>query len=52
MKGSGFLDSMNAYVRQFVEQMAQPEVDLITGLPPTVSTATLSRSGGRARWQP
>ena len=32
-----FLDSMNVYARQFVEQMARPDVDLITGIPPTVS---------------
>ena len=32
-----FLDSMSAYARQFVEQLARPDVDLITGLPPTVS---------------
>ena len=25
-----FLDSMNAYARQFVEQMSRPDVDLIT----------------------
>jgi excinuclease ABC subunit A len=44
-----FLDSMNAYVRQFVEQMARPEVDLITGLPPTVSIEQrTSRGGGKS----
>ena len=32
-----FLDSMNAYARQFAEQMPRPDVDLITGIPPTVS---------------
>ena len=32
-----FLDSMSAYARQFVQQMARPDVDLITGIPPTVS---------------
>jgi excinuclease ABC subunit A len=32
-----FLDSMNVYARQFVEQLARPDVDLISGLPPTVS---------------
>ncbi len=32
-----FLDSMNVYARQFVEQLARPDVDLITGIPPTVS---------------
>src|SRR5512140_4045308 len=32
-----FLDSMSTYARQFVDQMTRPDVDLITGLPPTVS---------------
>ncbi|MCX8092405.1 MAG: hypothetical protein N3I86_15980, partial [Verrucomicrobiae bacterium] len=32
-----FLDSLNAYARQFVEQLARPDVDVIAGLPPTVS---------------
>src|SRR6184192_1728876 len=32
-----FLDSMNAYARQFAEQMSRPDVGLITGIPPTVS---------------
>ncbi len=41
-----FLDSMNAYARQFVEQMARPDVDLITGLPPTVSIEQRSSRGG------
>ncbi|GDY20826.1 hypothetical protein LBMAG56_21720 [Verrucomicrobiota bacterium] len=44
-----FLDSMNAYARQFVEQMARPEVDLITGIPPTVSIEQrVSRGGGKS----
>ncbi|MDX1952837.1 MAG: excinuclease ABC subunit UvrA [Verrucomicrobiota bacterium] len=44
-----FLDAMNAYARQFVEQMARPEVDLITGLPPTVSIEQRnSRGGGKS----
>ncbi len=32
-----FLDSMSAYARQFIEQMARPDVDVIAGIPPTVS---------------
>ncbi|MCC6231844.1 MAG: ATP-binding cassette domain-containing protein, partial [Verrucomicrobiales bacterium] len=31
-----FLDCMSAYARQFVEQLARPDVDFISGLPPTV----------------
>jgi excinuclease ABC subunit A len=41
-----FLDSMNAYARQFVEQMARPEVDRIEGLPPTVSIEQRNSQGG------
>jgi len=41
-----FLDSMNAYARQFVEQLARPDVDLITGLPPTVSIEQRTTRGG------
>jgi excinuclease ABC subunit A len=41
-----FLDSMNTYARQFVEQMARPDVDRITGLPPTVSIEQRSSRGG------
>jgi len=44
-----FLDSMNTYARQFIEQMSRPEVDLITGLPPTVSIEQRnSRGGGKS----
>src|SRR5881397_3201645 len=41
-----FLDSMNTYARQFVEQLARPEVDLITGIPPTVSIEQRTTRGG------
>ena len=44
-----FLDSMNTYARQFVEQLSRPDVDLITGLPPTVSIEQrTSRGGGKS----
>lgn len=44
-----FLDSMNAYARQFVEQLARPDVDLVTGIPPTVSIEQRnSRGGGKS----
>ncbi|MBL9172096.1 MAG: excinuclease ABC subunit A, partial [Verrucomicrobiales bacterium] len=44
-----FLDSMSAYARQFVEAMARPDVDLITGLPPTVSIEqSTTRGGGKS----
>src|SRR6476469_8010818 len=41
-----FLDSMNVYARQFVEQLARPDVDLITGIPPTVSIEQRNTRGG------
>lgn len=41
-----FLDSMNAYARQFVEQVSRPEVDLVAGLPPTVSIEQRNTRGG------
>src|SRR5437764_14910008 len=41
-----FLDSMNLYARQFVEQLARPDVDLITGIPPTVSIEQRTSHGG------
>ncbi len=41
-----FLDSMNVYARQFVEQMPRPDVDLITGIPPTVSIEQRTTRGG------
>ena len=44
-----FLDSMNAYARQFVGQLPKPDVDLITGIPPTVSIEQRnSRGGGKS----
>ena len=48
-----FLDSMNTYARQFVEQLARPDVDLISGIPPTVSIEQrTSRAAEKARLQP
>src|SRR5712671_7705337 len=44
-----FLDSMNTYARQFVEQLSRPDVDVISGLPPTVSIEQRnSRGGGKS----
>src|SRR5436189_2022537 len=40
---------MNVYARQFVEQLARPDVDSITGIPPTVSIEQRnSRGGGKS----
>jgi excinuclease ABC subunit A len=41
-----FLDSMNAYARQYVDQLPRPEVDQIMGLPPTVSIEQRTTRGG------
>ncbi|MBX7208967.1 MAG: excinuclease ABC subunit UvrA [Verrucomicrobiaceae bacterium] len=44
-----FLDSMSVYARSFVEQMEKPDVDLITGVPPTVAIEQrISRGGGKS----
>jgi excinuclease ABC subunit A len=44
-----FLDSMSTYARQFVEQMERPEVDHISGLPPTVAIEQrITRGGGKS----
>ena len=32
-----FVESLSSYARQFLEQMAKPEVDSITGLPPAIA---------------
>src|SRR6201995_3004029 len=49
-EGQGrFLDSMNVYARKFGEQMARPDVDLITVIPPSVSIEQRnSRGGGKS----
>lgn len=44
-----FLDCLSAYSRQFVESATRPDVDLIAGLPPTVSIEqNTSRGGGKS----
>lgn len=44
-----FLDSMSAYARQFVEQLEKPDVDLISGLPPSVAIEQrITRGGGKS----
>lgn len=32
-----FMESISAYARQFIEQMARPDIDKLTGIPPTVA---------------
>ena len=44
-----YLDSLNTYARQFVQQFEKPEVDLITGIPPTVAIEqNVTRGGGKS----
>ena len=44
-----FLDSMSPYARQFAEQLEKPDVDRISGLPPTVAIEQrISRGGGKS----
>jgi len=41
-----FLDSMNAYARQFVQQLPRADLDFIEGIPPSVSIEQRSTRGG------
>ncbi|MGQ9663484.1 MAG: excinuclease ABC subunit UvrA, partial [Kiritimatiellia bacterium] len=41
-----YLASLNAYARQFVKPMAKPDVDAITGIPPTVAIEQRTSRGG------
>ena len=44
-----FLDSMSPYARQFMEQLEKPDVDSISGLPPTVAIEQrVTRGGGKS----
>ena len=42
-----YLESLNAYARQFVEPSARPDVDAIFGIPPTVAIEQRMSRGGR-----
>ncbi len=42
-----YLESLNAYARQFVQPAARPEADAITGIPPTVAIEQRTSRGGR-----
>ncbi len=42
-----YLESLNAYVRQFVQPAARPDVDAIYGIPPTVAIEQRTSRGGR-----
>ncbi|MDG5815181.1 excinuclease ABC subunit UvrA [Chitinispirillales bacterium ANBcel5] len=42
-----YLESLNAYARQFVQPSARPDVDSINGVPPTVAIEQRTSRGGR-----
>ncbi|HSG75836.1 MAG TPA: excinuclease ABC subunit UvrA [Burkholderiales bacterium] len=42
-----YLESLNAYARQFVQTAARPDVDAIYGIPPTVAIEQRTSRGGR-----
>ena len=42
-----YLESLNAYARQFVQPGARPELDSLTGLAPTVAIEQRTSRGGR-----
>ncbi len=42
-----YLESLNAYARQFVQPASRPEVDEVTGLPPSVAIEQRTSRGGR-----
>ncbi len=42
-----YLESLNAYARQFVQPAGRPDVDAIYGIPPTVAIEQRTSRGGR-----
>ncbi len=42
-----YLESLNAYARQFVQPAARPDVDAIRGIPPSVAVEQRTSRGGR-----
>ncbi|GAA5164741.1 excinuclease ABC subunit A [Viridibacterium curvum] len=42
-----YLESLNAYARQFVQPASKPDVDAIHGIPPTVAIEQRTSRGGR-----
>ncbi|HQU08927.1 MAG TPA: ATP-binding cassette domain-containing protein, partial [Opitutales bacterium] len=41
-----FMESMSAYIRQFIEQMPRADFDTLSGIPPTVAIEQRSTRGG------
>ncbi len=42
-----YLESLNAYARQFVQPAARPDIDALYGIPPTVAIEQRTSRGGR-----
>ncbi len=42
-----YIDSLSAYARQFMKIMARPNVDVLSGIPPTVAIEQRMSQGGR-----
>ncbi|MCG3149974.1 MAG: UvrABC system protein A [Verrucomicrobiae bacterium] len=42
-----YLESLNAYARQFVQPSSRPDVDAVFGIPPTVAIEQRTSRGGR-----
>ena len=42
-----YIDSLSSYSRQFIKVLAKPNVDLLTGIPPTVAIEQRMSRGGR-----
>jgi excinuclease ABC subunit A len=42
-----YLESLNAYARQFVQPVSRPDLDAIFGIPPTVAIEQRTSRGGR-----
>ena len=42
-----YLESLNAYARQFVQPASRPDVDAVFGIPPTVAIEQRASRGGR-----
>ncbi|MEM7250033.1 MAG: excinuclease ABC subunit UvrA [Pseudomonadota bacterium] len=42
-----YLESLNAYARQFVQPSTRPDVDAVNGIPPTVAIEQRTSRGGR-----
>jgi excinuclease ABC subunit A len=42
-----FLESLSAYARQYIQVLDKPEVDVVTGMPPTIAIEQRLTQGGR-----